>query len=281
MRVTELSAARRFEGYAGAIVTGASSGLGEAMVKRIHGLNENLPILSISRSKPILHYPENILKHVSCDLSNGPNIKTCFPEVENFLKTLGDNGKLLLINNSGVGAYGSFPEEDFSKLGSMIDLNVRAVVHLTCKLLPFMKKRGGAIVNVSSLAAFQPTPFLSVYGATKAFLLHWSLSIREELRDSSIHVLAVCPGPIRTNFFRAAGFTRRLGNVSGRDADDVAVAVFDSLFKGRAVMTFGFRDWFLAVVAARLPRTWLSRLSGSILRKLRLERFKKGQADDG
>jgi uncharacterized protein len=280
MSVAGLSASRRFEGYAGAIVTGASSGLGEAMVKRIHALNENLPILCISRSKPILHYPENILKHVSCDLSNGAAIKSCFPEVENFMEALVVDGKLLLINNSGVGAYGSFPEEDFSKLGPMIDLNVRAVVHLTSKLHSFIVKRGGAIVNVSSLAAFQPTPFLSVYGATKAFLLHWSLSLREELRDSDVQVLAVCPGPIRTNFFRAAGFTRRLGNVSGREPDDVAVAVFHSLFKGRAVMTFGFRDWFLAVVAARLPRTWLARLSGSILRKLRLERFNKAQIND-
>ena len=226
-----MNAARRFEGYAAAIVTGASSGLGEAMVKRIRKLQRDLPILSISRSEPLLH-------------------------------------------------YGEFPEDDFTKLGAMIDLNVRGVVHLTYFLVPWLKNRGGAIVNVSSLAAFQPTPFLSVYGATKAFLLHWSLSLGEELRGTGVHVLAACPGPTRTNFFRSAGFTRRLENVAGRDPDEVAEAVFRSLFKGRAVMTCGLRDWFLATFAARLPRTWSARLSGGILRRMRLTRFKEGGSGD-
>ncbi|MFP6899645.1 MAG: SDR family NAD(P)-dependent oxidoreductase [Opitutales bacterium] len=102
------------------------------------------------------------------------------------------------------------------KLGAVIDLNVRGAVHLTALLLPFLKNRGGAIVNICSLAAFQPTPFVSVYGASKAFLLHWSLSLREELRWTEVAVLAACPGPIRTNFFRAAGLIRRLDNLSGR-----------------------------------------------------------------
>ncbi len=275
-----MNAARRFEGYAGAIVTGASSGLGEAMVKRIRELQRDLPILSISRSEPRLHYPEIPIKHVSCDLSNDVRINSCFSEVESFLDELENGGKLLLINNSGVGAYGGFPEDDFTKIGAMIDLNVRGVVHLTAFLVPWLRKHGGAIVNVSSLAAFQPTPFLSVYGATKAFLLHWSLSLREELRGAGVDVLAACPGPVRTNFFRSAGFTRRLGNVKGRDPEQVAAAVFRSLFKGRAVMTCGLRDWFLAAFAARLPRAWSSRLSGSVLRRLRLERFKEGTAGD-
>ena len=275
-----MNAARRFEGYAAAIVTGASSGLGEAMVKRIRKLQRDLPILSISRSEPLLHYPEFPLKHVSCDLSNKARIKSCFSEVELFLNELESDGKLLFINNSGVGAYGEFPEDDFTKLGAMIDLNVRGVVHLTYFLVHWLKNRGGAIVNVSSLAAFQPTPFLSVYGATKAFLLHWSLSLGEELRGTGVHVLAACPGPTRTNFFRSAGFTRRLENVAGRDPDEVAEAVFRSLFKGRAVMTCGLRDWFLATFAARLPRTWSARLSGGILRRMRLTRFKEGGSGD-
>ena len=270
----ELNTARMFEGYAGVIVSGASSGLGEAMVKKIHDLRRDLPILSISRSQPRLHDPVLSLKHVFCDLSNVARTSKCFSEIKAFLTELDENGKLLVINNSGVGAYGSFPEDDMEKLGGIIDLNVRGTVHLTALLLPFVKKRGGAIVNLSSLAAFQPTPFLSVYGASKAFLLHWSLSLREELRGTGVTVLAACPGPVRTNFFRAAGFTRRLENVSGRDPDQVASAVLRALSKGKAVMTLGWRDWFLAAFVARLPLTWAARLSGAVLRRLRLERFK-------
>ena len=275
-----MDAARRIEGFAGAIVTGASSGLGEAIVKKIRELKANLPILSISRSEPVLHIPEFTLKHVSCDLFNQARIISCFPEVKGFVEGLEENGKLLLVNNSGIGAYGEFPEDEFAKLGAMIDLNVRGVVHLTSLMMPLLKARGGAIVNVSSLAAFQATPYLSVYGATKAFLLHWSLSLREELRPSGVTVLAACPGPVRTNFFRAAGFKRRLDNVSGRNPDEVASAVLQACFKGRAIMTFGFRDWFLAAWASRLPKTWSSRLSGAALRRLRLDRFKEGLDKD-
>ena len=275
-----MNAARRFEEYAGAVITGASSGLGEAMVKKIRELKGNFPIISISRSEPRLHYPEYSLKHVSCDLSNAGSIISCFPTVMDFVEGLDGDGKLLLINNSGIGAYGEFPEDDFTKLGSMIDLNVRGVVHLTCLLIPFLKTRGGSIVNVSSLAAFQPTPYLSVYGATKAFLLHWSLSLGEELRTKGVKVLAVCPGPVKTNFFRAAGFKRRLGNVDGRDPDEVAALVLRSLLKGKAVMTCGWRDWLIAAFASRLPHPLAARLSGAVLRRLRLNRFKEEATND-
>ena len=273
-----MNTTRTFDEYAGAIVSGASSGLGEAIVKNIGELRGDLPILSVSRSAACLTHPQLPLKHVSCDLSNESQIISCFPEIKDFVQGLSQGGKLLLVNNSGIGAYGEFPEEKFVKLGAMIDLNVRGTVHLTSLLIPFLKKRGGAIVNVASLAAFQPTPYLSVYGATKAFLLHWSLSLREELRNSGVQVLAACPGPVRTNFFRAAGFTRRLENVGGRDPGEVAAAVIDALMKGRAVMTCGWRDWFLATFVARLPRTWAARLSGAVLRRLRLERFKEGNS---
>lgn len=270
-----MNAVRRFEEYAGAIVTGASSGLGEAMVKKIRDWGGDFPIITISRSEPCFHYPEYSTKHVSCDLSNAAAIISCFPAIKDFLDDLEADGKLLLINNSGIGAYGEFPEDDFVKLGSMLDLNVRAVVHLTSLLMPYLETRGGNIVNVSSLAAFQPTPYLSVYGATKAFLLHWSLSLGEELRTKGVKVLAACPGPVRTNFFRSAGFQRRLDNVSGREPDQVAAKILQSMLKGKPVLTCGYVDWFLAVVVSRLPLGWIARLSGATLRRLRLNRFKE------
>ena len=87
----------------------------------------------------------------------------------------------------------------------MIDLNVRAVVQLTGRLLPLLKARGGAIVNVASTAAFQPTPWMATYGATKAFVLNWSLALNQDLRGTGVRVLVVCPGTTETEFFKRAG----------------------------------------------------------------------------
>lgn len=88
----------------------------------------------------------------------------------------------------------------------MIDLNVRAVVDLSSRLLPVILPRGGTIVTIASTAAFQPTPFLATYGATKAFVRNWSLALNEDLRGIKVRTLTVCPGPTRSNFFKAAGF---------------------------------------------------------------------------
>ena len=115
-------------------------------------------------------------------------------------------GKVLLVNNSGVGDYGRFPDLEIRKQLSMIDLNVMAVVDLSSRLLPVILPRGGTIVTIASTAAFQPTPFLATYGATKAFVRNWSLALNEDLRGIKVRTLTVCPGPTRSNFFKAAGF---------------------------------------------------------------------------
>ncbi|MDP4694598.1 MAG: SDR family NAD(P)-dependent oxidoreductase, partial [Opitutales bacterium] len=106
----------------------------------------------------------------------------------------------------GYGDYGRMPDLDIGKQLNMIDLNVRAVVDLTTRLLPQLLERGGAIVNIASTSAFQPTPFLATYGATKAFVLNWTLALNEDLRGTSVRALAICPGPTRSNFYKSAGF---------------------------------------------------------------------------
>ena len=93
----------------------------------------------------------------------------------------------------------------------MLDVNIDAVVQLTAGMLPLMRVRGGAVVTVASTAAFQPTPYLAAYGASKAFVLHWSLALNEELRGTGVRALAVCPGPTATDFFHRAGLKQGLG----------------------------------------------------------------------
>src|SRR5207244_895627 len=114
-------------------------------------------------------------------------------EVQACLAREAPTGRILLINNSGFGTFGRFPEAELAKQLEMIDVNTRAVVHLTGLLLPLLQARGGAIITICSTMSFQPTPYAATYGATKAFALHWSLALNEELRGSGVRALAVCP----------------------------------------------------------------------------------------
>lgn len=158
----------------------------------------------------------------------------------------------------------------------MIDVNVRGPVFLTGILADLLLASRGAVVNIASTAAFQPTPHLSTYGATKAFLLHWSLGLSEEWKSGGVGVLAVCPGPTETAFFREAGFREApLKKGSGQTADEVAAITLKALRKGKSLVTCGAGNRFMAASASKLPKTWAARLTGAIMRRLRLERFQE------
>ena len=184
-------------------------------------------------------------------------------------------GEVILFNNSGFGDYGRFQDLNPDKQLSMIDLNIRAVVDLTHKLLPSMEKRGGAVVNIASVAAFQPTPYLATYGATKAFVLNWSLALNEDLKGSTVRTLAVCPGPTRSNFFKAAGFTSppMAKNGPGLDmtSEEVADLTLKALAKGKTLLITGGKNKLIAFFGRSTPITWCTRIGGRILRKMRLE----------
>ena len=186
------------------VITGGSSGIGAALIKAILKLSPDCYICNLSRSKPDFFIGKNGL-HLPTDLAD---VKSLSRTAEDLAARLEQTppGELILINNSGFGDYGRMGELEPGKQLQMIDVNVRALVELTGHLLPALQARGGVVVNIASTAAFQPTPYLSTYGATKAFVLHWTLALNEDLRGSKVRALAVCPGPTRSNFFRAAGF---------------------------------------------------------------------------
>jgi short-subunit dehydrogenase len=161
----------------------------------------------------------------------------------------------------------------------MVDVNVRAVVELTARLTPALRARGGAVVNVASTAAFQPTPFMAVYGAAKAFVLHWSLALGEELRGTGVSVTAVCPGPTATEFFRRAGLKR--GAVTqrwGQTAEAVAEGMLRAALAGRPLWVSGGKNKVLAALAGRLPKVWAARAGAWVLARFRLSRVGAGEA---
>jgi uncharacterized protein len=148
----------------------------------------------------------------------------------------------------------------------MVDVNVRAVLQLTGGLLlPAIKARGGAIVTVASTAAFQPTPYLATYGATKAFVLHWSLALNEELRGTGVSALAVCPGPTSTDFLRRAGLEEgAVPPMFGETSEQVVLASLRALAAGAMVVS-GLEEQADGRAASKLPKPLVARLGAHAL----------------
>lgn len=191
-----------------ALITGASSGIGEAFARELASRKTNLVLVARSQDK---------LEKLATELSSKYQIKT---EVivkdlsiagagQHVFDTVQAQGLTidLLINNAGFGDYGTFSDRSLSKQMAMIQLNIAAVVELTGLFLPLMQQRkDGAIINVSSIAGFQPIPFMSVYSASKAFVLNFSEALWSENKDLGVKILAVCPGPTESKFYDRADF---------------------------------------------------------------------------
>ena len=252
--------------FSAVIVTGGSSGIGKSFIKLMRNLRSDLLICNLSRRSPDMFLEELKLRHVPCDFSQSGQVSAGVEEVLSILNREVPEGRVLLINNSGYGSYGCFLEADLGKELGIIEVNIRALVEVTGRLLPTIKARGGAIINLASTAAFQPTPFMATYGASKAFVLHWSLALREELRSSGVHVLAVCPGPTSTGFGARAGV--KPGSVPGgrgQTPDDVVEISLRSLAARKALVICGWQNWFVATFVSLLPKTWAAALAARII----------------
>ena len=153
----------------------------------------------------------------------------------------------------------------------MIDLNVKAVVDLTARLLPLLRERGGWIINIASLAGFQPMPSMATYAATKAFLLHWSLALDEDLRGSGVRSLAVCPGPTESQFYRRAGFSMPPNATPGQTAEAVVEETFRALHRGRSLVVTGWRNRWVAGSVRLLSKPLTARIGRLVMQKLRLD----------
>jgi len=259
--------------YSAVIITGGSSGIGKSFIEHITKLHPGVLICNLSRRDPNMNLSQLKLRHVPCDLSKHEAVCAGADAVLRLLKDEAPGGRVLLINNSGFGAYGVFPEPNLGHQLEMLDVNMRAVVELTGLLLPMLKSRGGSIVTVASTAAFQPTPYLAAYGATKAFVLHWSLALNEELRGSGVRTLAVCPGPTSTEFFQRAGLKQgSVADALGQTTDEVVVEALHALAKGRAQVVTGWKNKVLTAFASKLPKPIVTRISAKILARWRLSK---------
>lgn len=236
-------------------------------------------ICNLSRTEPGDFFDRKRHIHLVTDLSSPEDLRQSAERLQTILSKAAP-GEVLLFNNSGFGDYGCQQSVDRTKQLNMIDLNVRAVVDLTSRLLPELMDRGGYIVNIASTAAFQPTAYLATYGATKAFVLNWTLALGEDLRGTKVRTLAVCPGPTRTNFFKAAGFDRPPMNQGANklldmSSEEVADRILNALAGGKSLLVTGWKNRLIALLGSKLPIVAVARAGGAVLRKLRLEGYKK------
>lgn len=212
-----------------AIITGASSGMGREFVKMAAQRGDLDEIWVIARREDKLN---ELQKEVKVPLHILPLDLLKAESYERFQAEL-DSRKpnvTFLVNASGFGRFGRNDQIPLQDDLDMIDLNCKAMVNVTKRVLPFMPK-GSHIIQVDSLSSFQPVPYLGIYGATKAFVLSYSRSLNVELKERDIKVMAFCPGWVKTPFFDGA-------ETYSKDA----VTYFNKLFTAEEVVRAAMKD---------------------------------------
>lgn len=248
------------QNYRAALITGASSGIGEAFAEAY--AKQGLDLVLVARSKDKLDaiaarlaktYSGRRVEVITADLSQPQPGAALLKQV----KALGLNIDVL-VNNAGFGFAADFDQDEAARQREMIALNVSAVVDLAQTFLPAMLERGaGAIINIASVAGFQPTPFMTVYGATKAFVLSFSEGLWAEYRRRGVAVIAVCPGPVDTDFFEATGnasLRKAIPTGAMLSADAVVAATLKALGRGKSFVVPGFTMKLVSLLPRLMPR---------------------------
>lgn len=251
-----------------AVVTGASSGIGREMAIRL--AREGFDLVLVARRRPLLD-------ELAAAIGGATSIDVIAADLcdrdapARIADALGDRGADVLVNNAGGGWIGAFDEAPLARQLEIVDLNVRALVELTHRLLPGMKaRRWGRIAQIASVAGFLPGPLASVYYASKAFVVSHSEALRHELAGTGVSVTLVCPGPVATEFQRSSGVRGDVGARVAMSADGVAAAAVDGLLRERFLVVPGASNAALVALSRVLPNRVLAGLvSGMQERRLR------------
>lgn len=247
------------------LITGASRGIGAALAAKCAAGGNDLVLVARTRADLDAVAARIRAEHavdvivITADLND-------LAATRQLVATLGDRGIVVdvLVNNAGFGLLGACADLDLDEQLAMIQINTATCVALARLLIPGMIERGGGrVLNVASVAGFQPGPSMAVYHATKAFVVSWSRALGHELRGSGVTVTALCPGPVATGFQQRAGVhASRIEALASVPVERVARVAWKATQRGRAqavpgvinrIVIFGSRcapQWIVTRVAA-------------------------------
>ncbi|OAA25593.1 hypothetical protein UG55_102127 [Frankia sp. EI5c] len=249
-----------------ALVTGASSGIGAALAEALAARGADLVLSAPSeeRLRPVasrlrvLHGVD--VRMIPVDLAGeaGPD--------ELAERTLATGREIdVLVNSAGFGTRGRYEELAAERDHHEVMVNVVAVERLTHRFVPAMVERGrGTVINVASTSGFQAVPYMAVYGASKAFVLSFSIALWAEYRSRGLQVLALCPGPTDTNFFEALGSRMSAGGRL-RTTDEVVTSAFRALDRGQPYVIDGRLNYLTSNASRLLRRGFVAAVTSRVL----------------
>ncbi len=253
-----------------ALVTGASAGIGRAFAERLAARGDDLVVVARDTARL-----EGLAKELdsgygtqvevlTADLATGPGMAAVEARLVDDARPVD-----LLVNNAGFGTIGKFHELPVAGEITEIGLNVVAVARLTHAALEGMVRRGrGGVINVASIAAYQPTPGNATYGATKAFVSSLSQAVHEELKGSPVNCMVLCPGFTRTEFQQRAGIdSSEVPDFLWQDPTAVVDHALAAFAKGRAVCVPGPLNQATAGLSSVVPATVGRKIANLVIRR--------------
>jgi short-subunit dehydrogenase len=249
-----------------ALVTGASSGIGRAFAEGLGERGYDLIVTARRRDRLEELSASLRARHsgIRVEIIVADLTETAAPDaITHEVERLGMNVDVL-VNNAGYGTHGHFETLPLERERGEITVNVASLVALTAAFLPGMLERGnGGVINVASTAAFQPVPYMAVYGATKAFVRSFSEALHEEVHARGVRVLALCPGPTATEFFDTSVAAPRGPIRTAREVVKTGLRAYD---KGVPVVLDGANNTVMIALSNLLPRRWITKITGRIMR---------------
>ena len=259
------------------LITGASGGIGKAIVNQLAERKHNLLLVARNADQLKQQCAEltaryNIHAHfIAADLSKANAAFLIFEEVTRLSLEID-----MLINNAGIGSGGEFAALSLNAELELLQLNIIALVSLTHLFLPKMQSaKSGTIVNIASMASFMPVPYMATYAASKAFVRSFTQAITEECKPYNVHVLLFCPGLTKTNFNTAAGIPNEVATALNSDyssaptqtPEEVADEMLAALDKGKRFAVSGRLNRWGAKIIALIPNSFIARKFAGMYRK--------------